>query len=377
MKLKELAENHLNIIIQRNSSNYVLKNIRENDREKDSVNATENKDENENENKNKIEIIEKIDEGQIPTNPTSTSSTSTSTPRRLGHDSVEDASTAMRLVYLKIRKGPQYGTKIGANSNARISLSQFFIGTGIDSRIRLENEDDRNIVINDETDSRFNQNDDKEGSDFSTLCSGEHSTEHSLESMDISPETSFFFESLSESQTMRSCLRKNSTFHPCGPKDELLLKIQNYFGIYENENKTPEINENIKDDENNKNGEFKENENENVIETKNKIIGINRKKNSLKPQKFCYFGLKYSNDKKELEIKETISKLQSILESNGPGSLLIITAQPPLSLVTNLLKQKKACENAQSVSRWTATLDFQLKDAYLKCNKTHMITIAS
>ena len=90
-----------------------------------------------------------------------------------------------------------------------------------------------------------------------------------------------------------------------------------------------------------------------------------------------YFGLKYSNDKKELEIKETISKLQSILESNGPGSLLIITAQPPLSLVTNLLKQKKACENAQSVSRWTALLDFQLKDAYLKCNKTHMITIAS
>ena len=172
----------------------------------------------------------------------------------------------MRLVYLKIQKGPQYGTKIGANSNARISLSQFFIGTGIDSRIRLENEDSRNIVINDEngengkkdeTVSHFNQNDDKEGNNSSTLCSGEHSTEHSLESMDISPETSFFFESLSESQTMRSCLRKNSTFHPCGPKDELLLKIQNYFGIHESENKTSEINENIKNDENNKNGEFK------------------------------------------------------------------------------------------------------------------------
>ena len=382
LKLKELAENHLNIVIQRNLSNYVLKNVPEGDKEKDlentmkNKNDAENENENENGNGNESEIIDKIDKSHdIPKKSISTIS---STPHRLGHDSVEDASTAMRLIYLKIQKGPQYGTKIGSSSNARVSLAQFFQGTGICSRIRVENVEKLNGVLNiamkvkngkkDETDIHFSENADRQESDSSLLCSEEHSAEHSLETMDISPETSFFSESLSECRAMQACLKSNSTFHPHGLKDELLSKIKNYFGDCENEN---EIHKN------NENSELNENEKTKVTEMENKIIEINRKKNSLKPQKFCYFGLKYSNDMKEFEMKEIISKLQSSLESNGLGYMLIITAQPPLSTVTNLLKQRKACDNAQSVSRWTAALDYQLKEAYSKCNKTQMITITS
>ena len=368
LKLKELAENHLNIVIQRNLSNYVLKNVREGDEERDLENMMKNKNEveneNENENGNESEIIDKFEKSQdIPKKSISTISL---TPRRLGHDSVEDASTAMRLIYLKIQKGPQYGTKIGSSSNARVSLAQFFQGTGICSRILVENEENLKNGKKDETDSHFSKNDEREENNSSLLCLEEHSPEHSLETMDISPETAFFSESLSECQAMQSCLKSNSTFHPQGLKDELLLKIQNYFGYCENENEINKTNEK---------SELNENEKTKVTETENKIIEINRKKNSLKPQKFCYFGLKYSNDMKEFEIKEIISRLQSSLESNGPGYMLIITAQPPLSLVTNLLKQRKACDSAQSVSRWTAALDYQLKEAYSKCNKTHLITI--
>lgn len=46
-----------------------------------------------------------------------------------GHDSIEDATTALRLVTLKIKNGPNYGVK-GVNLNDRVALSQFFEGTG-------------------------------------------------------------------------------------------------------------------------------------------------------------------------------------------------------------------------------------------------------
>jgi hypothetical protein len=45
----------------------------------------------------------------------------------LGHDSVEDASTAMRLAKLKVEKGPKYGVNgVGAS---RTALASFFEGT--------------------------------------------------------------------------------------------------------------------------------------------------------------------------------------------------------------------------------------------------------
>lgn len=371
LKLKELAETHLNIIIQRNNFNYVIKssvsivgemedieNKNKNVNKNVNENVHTNEDEESNNNINKIDNSAKM----------KTISTTISTPRKLGHDSIEDASTAMRLVYLKIQKGPDYGTKSGPNSScSRTSLAQFFIGTGINSGIQLRNANESENEIKNKT----NRGDLKNSS---SLNYSEHSADASL---GMSPETSFFWESLVESRSMRACLTNNSVFHPFGPKDELLIKFHDYFC-----DKNYDNNINIDVKENSENSEILNisdsagyNESNNNKKKLDKINEKTRIENALRKQKFSYFGIKYSNECRELEIKNIIEKLKSSLESSSPGSLLIVTAQCSLSSVTNLLKQKKACDSIQSVSRWSPSLDFQLRESYSKCNKAAMITI--
>jgi hypothetical protein len=391
LKLKELAETHLNIIIQRNQANFTP-NIK-------------NEIISENENKNEIETENGNDKSVVKDNAVENTVLKSSTVlKSIGHDSVEDAATAMRLVLLKLEKGPDFGSKIPPSG--RIPLSRFFLGTGISENdpqpqgvvvTSGDGEDRRNSDTNDVDDhgdngnSKNNNNENiNNGNDNnnSNNSNGKNENKNIFDKNTSGPVVSFFWENPIECRTMGSCLSGNNIFNPCGELDDIMGKVRGvisgsegqgegegvrgvkeklrsqlfcYIGISCSEKCDTSSSDNRKNiDE--KNNILKNNNSDNNDDrNKNNNINNNNKNNK-------------SNDKSS-RLNAIIEILKSSLQHTQQGSVIIITAQKPLNLVTNLLKQKKACENPQSVSRWTQTLDSQLRDAYACCNMASMITI--
>ena len=347
IKLKELAETYLNITIQRNHSNFTPKIIQNKDKEKDKdkdKNENHDKDKNKSENKNSTSRV------LVP----------------LGHDSIEDAATAMRLVYLKIEKGPDFGSKIPLTG--RIPLARFLTGSGKSSNDPLNNL--KNNAENGKNDNNIS----------------EKNTE-----ITKNPLITFFWENNVECKTMNSCICEDTVYNPPCDLEENLTALKDVFSFSFQEKKQLSSENSVKITENN---------------------------DLLRNQILCHFGVKSPNfstelstvedsttpsifeeskekknfddlfqkrkneetiifEKKLKKIKyfqDLIEKIKSILKETKQGCLIIITAQQPLSLVSNLLKQKSACENPQTVSRWTRELDIQLKEAYSMCNIAHMIT---
>ena len=347
MKLKELAETYLNITIQRNHSNFTPKLVQNKDKEKEKdKNASVNHYTNKSENKN----INGTSGVLVP----------------LGHDSIEDAATAMRLVYLKIEKGPDFGSKIPLTG--RIPLARFLMGSGKSLNDPL-NSLKNNIEIG-KTDCNIN-------------AENTEITENPL--------ITFFWDNNVECKTMNSCICEDTVYNPTSSLEENLIALKDVFSFREK-----------KEQQN-----FSEN-----------TVKITENNDLLRNQILCYFGVKLpnfstelstvedsttpitsqeskekktydelkekqnekcsANLKKKVKINEFLTKIieniKDALKETKQGCLIIITAQQPLSLVSNLLKQKSACENPQTVSRWTRELDIQLKEAYSKCNIAHMIT---
>ena len=215
--------------------------------------------------------------------------------------------------------------------------------------------------------------------------------DNNCENTDIPPNPliTFFWENSAESKTMNSCICEETVYNPPNILEENLTSLRNVFSFQEKKQ--------ISED----------------------TVEITEIKNLLRNQILCYFGIKCPNfgtelsnvddsaisgnskeneekeknmddviqkkkneniinsekmEKKIACMKEILEKVKIILKETEQGCLIIITAQPPLSLVSNLLKQKSACENPQTVSRWTKELDVQLKEAYSTCNIAHMIT---
>jgi flagellar motility protein MotE (MotC chaperone) len=103
---------------------------------------------------------------------------------------------------------------------------------------------------------------------------------------------------------------------------------------------------------------------------------ITKKNNGLKKQFFSFLGIKNpeiskneKNEKNE-KLNEMILKIKKSIESlnSEKGTLVLVTAQSSLNDVISLIKQKKACDNPQCCSRWSSQLEFELKEAYAKCN---------
>jgi Icc-related predicted phosphoesterase len=112
---------------------------------------------------------------------------------------------------------------------------------------------------------------------------------------------------------------------------------------------------------------------------------ITKKNNGLKKQSFSFLGIKNpeiskneknekveKNDKNEKneKLNDIILKIRKSIESlnSEKGTLVLVTAQSSLNDVISLIKQKKACDNPQCCSRWSSQLEFELKEAYAKCN---------
>lgn len=342
IKLKELAETYLNITIQRNHSSFTPKIVQNKDKNENSSN-----DKNKSENKNKNSTSRVL----VP----------------LGHDSIEDAATAMRLVYLKIEKGPDFGSKIPLTG--RIPLARFLTGSGKSSNDPLNN---------------LKNNFEKGKNDCITNVENTEITNNPL--------ITFFWDNNVECKTMNSCICEDTVYNPPGSLEENLTALKDVFSFREND-------------------EQKQNSSENSVK-------ITENNDLLRNQILCYFGVKLPNFSAELstvedsttpstcqesKVKKTsdelfqkskneegikfqkkvkmneflikvIENIKDTLKETKQGCLIIITAQQPLSIVSNLLKQKSACENPQTVSRWTRELDIQLKEAYSKCNIAHMIT---
>jgi hypothetical protein len=383
LKLKELAETHLNIIIQRNQANFTPKIKNEISLE----NGNENINEKEMKNENEIENTKSVAK-EITVENTVLKSIST-VLKSVGHDSVEDAATAMRLVLLKLEKGPDFGSKIPPSG--RIPLSRFFIGTGVS-----KNDPQGRLVVPSGDKVGSGNTDISMGDDSNIINNnnGEINNSNNNENKNIfdnnttDPVVTFFWENPTECRTMGSCIAGKNIFNPCGELDEIMRKVRGVIsggvGDEEDEREVEGGRERgVKDllrsqlfcyigmscsekcDNNNKNNNNNNSDNNNGDNNKN-----NEEKNTTNNNN----KNKKLNDKNN-RINDVIETLKSSLQHTQQGSVIIITAQKPLSLVTNLLKQKKACENPQSVSRWTQNLDSQLRDAYACCNMSSMITM--
>lgn len=375
IKLKELAETYLNITIQRNHSNFTPKIVQDKDVEKDrskekidnNINATTNKnDDDENNNKN----VNKTDANNDGSANNSKNINKNKNENRvlvpLGHDSIEDASTAMRLVYLKLEKGPDFGSKIPLFG--RIPLARFITGSGIIQNNTSNNVKNNNSDIDNQNLGRENENKNRE-----------NNSENSK--IPPNPLITFFWENNVECKTMNSCICEDTVYNPPNALEENLINLREVFSFQEKKR--------ISED----------------------TVEITENNNLLRNQILCYFGIKSPNfstqlttineenkDKsknmddmvqkrknenltnaekmtKKIEyLKEILEKVKGVLKETKQGCLIIIAAQPPMSIVSNLLKQKSACENPQTVSRWSKELDLQLKEAYSTCNIAHIIT---
>lgn len=347
IKLKELAETYLNITIQRNHSNFTSKIIQNKDKEKEK-NENKNHDKNKNENKNSTSRV------LVP----------------LGHDSIEDAATAMRLVYLKIEKGPDFGSKIPLTG--RIPLARFLTGSGKSSNDPLNNL--KNNAENGKNDCNIN-----------------------LQNTEItkSPSITFFWENNVECKTMNSCICEDTVYNPPNDLEENLTALKDVFSFSFQEKSQQLSSENsVKLTENNdllrnqilcyfgvkspnfstESSTVEDNTTPSItkeIKEKKTFDDLHQERINEETKRFVK---KVKKEKKIIYFRDLIEKIKNILKDTKQGCLIIITAQQPLSLVSNLLKQKSACENPQTVSRWTRELDIQLKEAYNTCNIAHMIT---
>ena len=374
IKLKELAETYLNITIQRNHSNFTpkvtqdkgIERVKEKEKEKETekntntTNEDETNNTNDDSNKNK-NVGKNRNENRvfIP----------------LGHDSIEDASTAMRLVYLKLEKGPDFGSKIPLFG--RIPLARFITGSGIIRNDTLNNVKNNNSDTDIQNFGIENVNNENE------IISSDNKNRENNENSKIPPNPliTFFWENNAECKTMNSCICEDTVYNPPNALEENLTNLREVFSFHEKKR--------ISVDD----------------------VEITENYNLLRNQILCYFGIKCPNFSTELitldeenkersknmddviqkkrnesiintekmtkkieYLIEALEKVKGALKETKQGCLIIITAQPPLSIVSNLLKQKSACENPQTVSRWSKELDLQLKEAYSTCNIAHMIT---
>jgi hypothetical protein len=371
LKLKELAETHLNIIIQRNQANFTPKIKSE------IIPENENKNEivTENENGNEKSVVKE----NTVENAVLKSST---VLKSVGHDSVEDAATAMRLVLLKLEKGPDFGSKIPPSG--RIPLSRFFLGTGVSENDLLPQSQGVIVTSGDGEDrsNTENKNGDNHDNDGNNNSNKNNNAENKnvFDKNTSDPVVTFFWENPTECRTMGTCLSGKNIFNPCGELDEIMGKVRGVIsggkGEGERGVKNKWINQlfcyigiNCSEKCDNNNSDNVKNIDEKNYKLKNNNSDNNDDKNNNNSNK----NKKLSD--KNNRINDVIDSLKSSLQHTQQGSVIIITAQKPLNLVTNLLKQKKACENPQSVSRWTQTLDSQLRDAYACCNMASMITM--
>ena len=135
----------------------------------------------------------------------------------------------------------------------------------------------------------------------------------------------------------------------------------------------------IKDIENKDMHAVDEKKNDKIIDDKNNNSNENDKMNLrrervepyLGNQKFFFMNIKSTTIP---NLQSMVEQLKSGIDSPGPGSLLIITAQKPMSSVISLLKRKRACDNTTSVSSWSPLLENQLVQAYEQFNYTYMTT---
>ena len=135
----------------------------------------------------------------------------------------------------------------------------------------------------------------------------------------------------------------------------------------------------IKDIENKDMHAVDEKKNDKIIDDKNNNSTENDKMNLrrervepyLGNQKFFFMNIKSTTIP---NLQSMVEQLKSGIDSPGPGSLLIITAQKPMSSVISLLKRKRACDNTTSVSSWSPLLENQLVQAYEQFNYTYMTT---
>jgi hypothetical protein len=383
IKLKELAETYLSITIQRNHSNFTPKITQDEDKGKDlnnekndNVNShvTNTNTNNNNEDENNSNNDTKNENNK--NNRNSANKNKNKNENRvlvpLGHDSIEDASTAMRLVYLKLEKGPDFGSKIPLFG--RIPLARFITGSGIIKYDSLSN-----VKINNNSDMD-NQNLGVEGGNIENE---NKNRENNSENSKIPPHPliTFFWENNAECKTMNSCICEETVYNSPNVLEENLTNLREVFSFQEKKR--------ISED----------------------TVEITDNNNLLRNQILCYFGINSPNFSTDLTtideenkdknknmdeiiqkrknenitnaekmtkkidyLKEILEKVKCVLKETKQGCLIIITAQPPMSIVSNLLKQKSACENPQTVSRWSKELDLQLKEAYSTCNIAHMIT---
>jgi hypothetical protein len=373
LKLKELAETHLNIIIQRNQANFTPK-IK-------SELIPENENKNEVVTENEKESEKSVAKENTVENAILKSST---VLKSVGHDSVEDAATAMRLVLLKLEKGPDFGSKIPPSG--RIPLSRFFLGTGVSENDPQPLSESEIVTSGDGEDRSNTGNKDGDNHDINGYNNSDknNNTENKnvFDKNTSDPVVTFFWENPTECRTMGTCLSGKNLFNPCGELDEIMGKVRGVIsgGKGEGVRGVKEmlrsqlfcyigINCSEKCDTNNSdNGK-------NIDEKNSKLKNINGDNNDDKNNNNSISNKNKKSSDKNNRINDVIDSLKSSLQHTQQGSVIIITAQKPLNLVTNLLKQKKACENPQSVSRWTHTLDSQLRDAYACCNMASMITM--
>ena len=135
----------------------------------------------------------------------------------------------------------------------------------------------------------------------------------------------------------------------------------------------------IKDIENKDMHAVDEKKNDKIIDDKNNNSTendrIKLRRERVEPylgnQKFFFMNIKSTTIP---NLQSMVEQLKSGIDSPGPGSLLIITAQKPMSSVISLLKRKRACDNTTSVSSWSPLLENQLVQAYEQFNYTYMTT---
>ena len=415
LKLKELAETHLNIIIQRNSNNFTpkIKNILCNGTSVNDGVKTKIEDKKEKlvEKGNSIEVIETEDKMTIDlgaeiekkrkemesNKAAAAAAAAIKTHSGVGHDSIEDASTALRLVTLKLEKGMDFGSK--TPHNGRVPLSRFLVGTGTtDSRYdgmdgSSVNDSDgisRNADNTDE-DKRENEDkdEDKNGSNngLKMKLNSVDSSAYSVGTLD--PSFAFFWTMKEECSAMAHCLPPSCPFIPHAPHSTVIPKVQQTIsegGVVPIGIEGETLGQRFRPLRNQLMCYVGVQKLESKLQVPPKIVSkVHQKVDDGAVLDYSNCDDKEGNDDKNSDKNETsstahissiVNTLKKSLESTGLGSILIITAQLPLSQVISLSRQKKACDSPQSVSIWTPAQEERLRDAYVRCNYASMVTIS-
>jgi hypothetical protein len=350
-KLKVLAESYLNIKIQRNNANYVTKNT-----SIDNSTTTNN---------DKLSSMV----------ATATTTTTTKSPlTSMGHDSIEDAVTAMRLVNLKTEKGPKFGLKGPAAT--RTPLVLLLAGTGdlgvnlrpvgdIDGEVEgislgeTSSIDDSNPKSGDDKGDNGQSSIPADTIPLAPIPTGTNNAE-TEPSVGMEPLVSFSW----------GCPQLGRAMSHCVP-----LGVEGFIG--DNDTAVNKVCEVI-------NGNSNPSSNQAVTflgikcPEKDSII---RQKSDLNANNSDSKISDSDNDNHIINSKliDIINKVKiNLLENknkNNSGTLIIITAQNPLNSITDLIKRKKACDNPQSVSKWNPQLNLELQEAYANCNMGYMTTV--